>query len=299
MKKVAILMSTYNGNSYIQQQIDSIYAQDYTNFCLYVRDDGSDPAFVKQLESYQKKYGFVLYKGENIGFLESFFWLLDKVADADYYAFSDQDDIWHTQKLSRAVAWLDEQEKKEKQIPLLYHCAYEVRDEHNTLVEQFYFPEETYDFRRSLTENHYSGFAMVVNQKMREYMMKAEVKQLDYHDWWAANIAKGIGISYFDTYVGAIHRAHQKNVTKITFSKKIEWLLASIKQESAIHKRAKECERVFYHELSLEEQRILKMFTRTHYYLPDALKKCCYPKRWRPILSSEIVMRILMLLGKV
>ena len=298
MKKVAILMSTYNGREYIKEQIESIYAQDYPKLQLYIRDDGSKPEFVQLLEELQKEYGFVLYKGDNLGFLKSFFWLLKQVGDAHYYAFADQDDIWNSSKISKALSWLTAQEE-ETTVPLLYHCAYEVRNENDELMRYFYYDESGYDFRRSLTENHYSGFAMVVNQSMRSYMLRADVDQIDYHDWWAANIAQGIGKTYFDTYIGAVHRAHRENVTKITFARKIAWFVATLKEESAIHKRAKECSRVFYEELTDENQKVLKLFLSEKYHIVNACKKAFYPKRWRPVLSSEIAMRILMLLGKV
>ena len=174
-----------------------------------------------------------------------------------------------------------------------------MRKEQGELADTFYFDEKRYDFRRSITENHYSGFAMVVNQSMRGYMLQADVKRLDYHDWWAANIAKGIGQACFDSYVGAVHRAHEDNVTKITFARKIAWFLDSLREESAIHKRAEECEKVFGSKLSCDNQNILQLFTYKRYHLGKALRKCFYPKRWRPVFSSEIAMRILMLIGKI
>lgn len=299
MKKVAILMSTYNGDAYIEEQLKSIYAQEYPNFILYIRDDGSKAEFIEKLEELQKQYGFILYKGENIGFLESFYWLLREVDNADFYSFADQDDIWYPEKIGKAVTWLAVNENKTPQLPLLYHCTYEIRNADGEVVEHFYFPENNYDFRRSLTENHYSGFAMVINRKMRECMLLGDVKQLDYHDWWAANIAHGFGKSYFDKYVGAAHCAHENNVTKITFGRKLKWLFRSLKQEAAIHKRAVEFQRLFSKELSLEDQKVLNLFVDKKYHLGHALKKCFYSKRWRPNISSEITMRFLMLVGKI
>ena len=299
MKKVAVLLSAYNGEEYIKEQIESIYAQDYKDFTLYVRDDGSSLEFTQMLENLQKEYGFVLYLGQNMGFLKSFYWLLDTVKGAQYYAFADQDDIWKPEKLSRAVAWLDSVKKNHKEVPLLYHSAYEVRDEHGKLLSTFHYPDEGYDFRRSLTENHYSGFSMVIDSVMRDYMLRADVSEIDYHDWFAGNIAHGIGIAHSDSYIGAVHRAHRKNVTKITLSRRIKWAIQSFKNESAIHKRALQCEKVFGDKLSEKNQKILALFTPKHYHFGKAMKKCLYPKRWRPALSSELVMRVLMFFGKI
>ena len=111
MSKVAVLLSTYNGYNYIKEQIESIYQQSYKNFQLYIRDDGSERAFVQQLREMQVQYGFVLYEGDNVGFVKSFMQLLEMVDDTELYAFADQDDIWLENKLLEAVCWFEEQEE--------------------------------------------------------------------------------------------------------------------------------------------------------------------------------------------
>lgn len=297
MDKVAVLMSTYNGGDYIEEQIKSIYDQTQDGLKLYIRDDGSDPVFVNRLKMLQEKYSFVLYQGENVGFLKSFWWLLDHVKDAEYYSFADQDDIWYPDKTQRAVTWLDAQKKTD--VPLLYHCAYLIRNEATGASSDFYYKEEEYDFRRSITENHYSGFAMVVNQTMRQYMLKGDVSQIDYHDWWAANIVKAFGVAYNDQTVGAIHRAHQENVTRITLKSRIRWVKRMLTQESDIKKRMKEFEHVFGDRLSEKNEKWVKRFAKETYSFPDAVYKCFYPKRFRPVVSSELVLRMLMLIGRV
>lgn len=297
MDKVAVLMSTYNGGDYIEEQIKSIYDQTQDGLKLYIRDDGSDPAFVNRLKMLQEKYSFVLYQGENIGFLRSFWWLLDHVKDAQYYSFADQDDIWYPDKTRRAVTWLDAQEKTD--IPLLYHCAYLIRNEATGASSTFYYKEEEYDFRRSITENHYSGFAMVVNQTMRQYMLKGDVSQIDYHDWWAANIVKAFGVAYNDQTVGAIHRAHQENVTRITLMSRMRWVRRMLTQESDIKKRMQEFEHIFGECLSEKNKKWVKRFAKETYSFSGAVYKCFYPKRFRPVVSSELVLRMLMLIGRV
>lgn len=289
-------MSTYNGDDYIEEQIESIYQQTYSKIQLYVRDDGSEPAFLEKLQTLQKKYKFSLLLGENVGFLKSFFMLLEQVEDADYYAFADQDDIWLPQKISDAVKWM---ESNDNAIPLLYHGAYEIRNSRREVTGCFKYSDDGYDFRRSITENHYSGFAMVVNRTMREKMLKVDQERIQYHDWWAANIALGLGKAHFSSTVCAIHRAHENNVTKITLGRRIAWFWNSLRQESEIHCRMTEFKRLFNDELSSENQKILNWFTDSRYCFGHALAKCFYPKRWRPVLSSEVTMRILMLLGKI
>lgn len=296
MKEVAVLLSSYNGDAYIEEQIASIMNQDYPNCRLYIRDDGSNGKFTDKLRELQNRYDFELYLGENFGFLKSFFWLLQQIPDADYYAFSDQDDIWLPNKISDAVRWLED---NEAELPLLYHGAYEIQDSAGRNKGCFIYPDNGYDFRRSITENHYSGFAMVINRTMRARMLEADADRIMYHDWWAANIALGLGKAHFSSTVCAVHRAHEHNVTRITLGRRIAWFFDTLKKESEIHCRMLEFERLFKPQLSPQNQRILNWFTDRRYHLVHAVVKCFYPKRWRPVMGSEISMRILMLLGKI
>ena len=102
-KKVAVIMSTYNGEKFIREQLDSILNQTYKNIEIVVRDDGSSDGTVAIIKEYMQKYpNIVLHEGENLGFIKSFFELLN-LADADYYSYADQDDVWLENKIELAV----------------------------------------------------------------------------------------------------------------------------------------------------------------------------------------------------
>ena len=76
-KKVAVIMSTYNGESFIREQLESILEQTYRNVEIIVRDDGSKDDTVSIVKEYQKKHKNIkLYEGENLGFVKSFFFFL-------------------------------------------------------------------------------------------------------------------------------------------------------------------------------------------------------------------------------
>lgn len=316
MSKVAILLSTYNGNEYVKEQIESIYRQTFSDFTLYVRDDGSSEEFVSLLREMQIQYGFELEEGHNLGFVKSFMTLLEQVKDAKYYAFADQDDIWLENKLKRAVEWFEceaeiyaagqdaQIQKKDEgycreEIPILYHSAYDVIDSEGKVINHFYFPNDGYDFRRSITENHYSGFAMMINGRMRDMILSGNPEQIGYHDWWAAMIAQGLGAGYSDSCVMALHRAHGDNVTTFNLKTRIQWLKQSLTEEQELHKRAVEFDRCFGQQLTEEKKNILNLFCFQQYHFGKAIRKSLYPKRWRPVISSEVVMRLLMLLGRI
>ena len=94
MKQVNILMSTYNGEKFLVKQLDSIFAQTYSSFTLYVRDDGSTDQTVSILEEYKNKLSdpdrMVIFKEKNVGFCASFFQLLKATPEGDYWTFSEQ-----------------------------------------------------------------------------------------------------------------------------------------------------------------------------------------------------------------
>lgn len=102
--KLAILMATYNGEKYLQEQLESILQQQTDiPFDLIVRDDGSTDSTLQILESYQSKGLLSYYTGENLGAARSFIQLLRDHPGYDFYAFSDQDDIWNPGKLQKGL----------------------------------------------------------------------------------------------------------------------------------------------------------------------------------------------------
>ena len=200
-------------------------------------------------------------------------------------------------KLETAEQWFEKQDLGDS-IPLLYHSAYDLV-EGEKKVGHFYFPDTGYDFRRSITENHFSGFSMVINRKMREMMLQGDRDQIGYHDWWAAMIAQAFGKSFSDVKTEAEHRVHGDNVTTFNIKTRLKWLKKNLCETSEIKKRSCEFERCFKNMMSDKDIRTLAMFTQEKYSLRQSLKKAFYPKRWRPVISSEITIRLLMLLGRV
>ena len=95
--KIAVLMSTYNGQKYLDEQLMSIADQTFSKMMtLYIRDDGSTDNTLKIIEKWKKKIDIVFFQGENVGPARSFWKLLmNSEIQADYYAFCDQDDIWN------------------------------------------------------------------------------------------------------------------------------------------------------------------------------------------------------------
>lgn len=102
--KLAVLMSTYNGEKFLRQQIESILNQSGAfQLDLWVRDDGSKDATCAILQEYADQGKLNWYTGDNLRPARSFLNLVQHVPGYDYYAFADQDDVWYPDKLNRAV----------------------------------------------------------------------------------------------------------------------------------------------------------------------------------------------------
>lgn len=212
MHTVQVLMSTYNGEKYLRQQLDSILEQNAVNVKIFVRDDGSSDATVSILEEYKRNYNNIEYiAGGNIGVIKSFFATLEKVSlTADYYALADQDDFWLKDKLFRATEVLA---RKDNKLPLLY-CSNQILVDQNLveLEEGIKKIAKTPSFGNALVENICTGCTAVFNQKL---LLEARTHIPEYtvmHDWWLYLIASAFGKVHHDKEGYILYRQHTENV---------------------------------------------------------------------------------------
>lgn len=302
MMRVNILISTYNGDKYIKEQIDSILNQTYSNICIYIRDDGSIDNTVSIIQkSYWKEIEqgkIILLEGKNRGYRYSFVELLKIAQDGDLWAFCDQDDIWYKNKISWAVEWMLNQNNKE--IPLLFHSSYELYDEQKKKITGAYKPPEyKIDFRRAITDCVYQGFSIVMNKELRIYLLRCNIENNFSHDWMAGLIVEAFGEACFDARIAALHRRVIESQSGMSLKKRFSWMIQVLKGNSDIKNTACEFYRVYKNELEEEKKEMIRWFLLEKYNLAKAVKKAFYPKRWRQSISSEIVMRALMLIGKI
>lgn len=127
---LAILMSTYNGELYLNAQLDSLLKQTCKNWTLYIRDDGSTDHTCKIIRSYlENHHNIVFFSGEgiNLGARGSFLWLLENV-ESDYYMFCDQDDVWLSNKVEKTLFEIKSKELVRPHIPILVFADLTVVD---------------------------------------------------------------------------------------------------------------------------------------------------------------------------
>ncbi len=226
--RIAILMSTYNGELYLKEQLDSIFNQTNDEFELFIRDDGSSDNTLSILRDYKSKYNekIHLVTGNiNLGAIRSYEWLINKVPnDFDYYAFADQDDIWYKEKLSVATNIL---ESGDKNIPQLYICNQNCVNENGDFLYKR-FPDEFIQpsIMNTMLNNQYSGCTMVFNSallnRIRMTYKKSGKSLRVIYDVWVLAIAQVVGKVYFDKTPYLDFRRHSRNVTQASFGKNLK-----------------------------------------------------------------------------
>ncbi|QOS81356.1 glycosyltransferase family 2 protein [Paenibacillus sp. JNUCC31] len=214
--KVLIMMSTYNGERYINEQMDSLMAQVNVETQIYIRDDGSTDGTIEKLRPYVEAYPDRIYfrSEQNLGVIRSFFELMRSSPPTfDYYAFCDQDDVWEQDKLIRAVTLL---QNRSTEIPLLYCSSTQMVDQHLTAIGVWpKVPQKRLELHNALVENSCVGCTMVMNSitfNQVRASLPSEVNQVIMHDWWIFLYASTFGEVIFDGIPGIQYRQHQGNV---------------------------------------------------------------------------------------
>lgn len=218
---VLVLMSTYNGEKYLRQQIDSILKQQDVTVKLLVRDDGSNDKTIAILDEYNAKGQLDYYQGENMGPARSFMHLLQNAPTSKYYAFADQDDVWLPEKLSVAINSLKEHEYE----PALYFCQTQLVDENlNKKESVIIHPYMT--FGESLVYKYVSGCSMVINDVLRHLVVTTQPSYLHMHDAWIYLIAQAMNAYvFFDECPHILYRQHTSNAVGLGGGFVKEWKL--------------------------------------------------------------------------
>lgn len=208
---ICILMSTYNGEKFLAEQLQSIADQSYKNWRVIISDDGSSDDTLTIAKQYQQLWGndrLEIRQGPKQGFCQNFLSMTCDIAiRADLYAFSDQDDVWLTDKLERAVAYFDK--NNQPQLPIAYGGRTQIVDEKlNTLgfSPEFTLPRS---FRNALVQSICGGNTQVFNQPAKELLEQAGMQLVVSHDWWLYQIVKGAGGTfYYEPKPTLLYRQH-------------------------------------------------------------------------------------------
>jgi glycosyltransferase involved in cell wall biosynthesis len=196
---VAILMATYDGAAYLEEQLASLRSQSHPDIDLVVSDDGSRDGTSDILRKWMEKWDkgrFVVREGPRRGFAENFRSLIvDPVLDADYFAFCDQDDIWEPDKLETAVFRL---RAVAPGMPALFCSRTLTITESGVAVGASPLFARTPSFRNALVQSLAGGNTMVLNAAALSLIRKASIRSgFVSHDWWAYLLVSGAGGQVF------------------------------------------------------------------------------------------------------
>ena len=213
---VAIILGYFNGESYIEEQLRSIFDQSHAALHVFLCDDQSvNPFDVNKLnlDAGQLARLSVEVRLKNVGLAKSFLNTLANVDDSfEYFAFSDQDDIWYTNKLERA---LDALSKISSDMPSLYCARTEITDDscEHTLGYSPRFSKKP-SFLNAIVQNIGAGNTMVFNKAARDLIVASTRNStVVLHDWWCYLIITGAGGHViYDPEPCLKYRQHANNI---------------------------------------------------------------------------------------
>ncbi|MBL8629483.1 MAG: glycosyltransferase family 2 protein [Rhodospirillaceae bacterium] len=211
---VAILLCTRNGEAFLGQQLDSFAAQTHAVWTVWASDDGSTDQTMAMLEQRRAAWGpdkLKILRGPGRGSSPNFLSLAcNDTIQADYFSYADQDDIWHADKLARAVAWLDTVPKSK---PALYFSRTALVDEAGRDIGLSRLFTKQPGFQNALVQNIGGGNTMVFNQAARAILRAAgNDMEVVVHDWWTYMAVTGAGgVVFSDSAPSLQYRQHSGN----------------------------------------------------------------------------------------
>ena len=259
MKKIMVLLSTFNGEKYLREQLDSIISQREVAVSILIRDDGSSDATKSIIKQYKMTHSNIdWYEGPNIKSAQSFLDLVRTSDDsADYYAFSDQDDVWYEDKLIRAINKL---EMLDNDAPRLYCSNYQLVDAKlHSLPEGKHVSTDT--FKASIVSSCCAGCTTVFDRTLKKILSKYSPIDVVMHDDWAHKVCLAVGGRViYDSEKTMLYRQHDNNVEGgiRTIGSRAKKIRERIKNKDRIRsKQLSEILRLYGEEMSDEDRKLM------------------------------------------
>ena len=210
MRKIQILLSTYNGEAHLKDQIESFLALDNSNeVSVFIRDDGSTDGTRAILAEYEGREGIRIIYGENLGLNASLQTLFEQ-ADPEclYYAYADQDDVWLPKKLSLAAQALDKESATE---PVMYTARSYLTDTVGNKIGVTRIPKRSPSFANAMVQNVCIGHTQVYNRPMLALLRDNYSDGMFVTDHWAYLLASAFGKIIYDNTPTTLYRQHGGN----------------------------------------------------------------------------------------
>lgn len=220
---INILMTTYNGEKYVKEQINSILEQSYTDWKLYIFDDISKDSTFKILTEFSTQYPEKIIVAQNSistgNARDNFLSSLNKIAESEYTMFCDQDDVWMKDKVKKSIEAINNAEKIYGDLPILVHTDLEVVNEKMELINPSFLKLSKLDGHESslsslLVTNNVTGCTILMNQNctsLLKSLTSENHKNIIMHDHFSAIIASALGKIVFLDEPTIRYRQHGNN----------------------------------------------------------------------------------------
>jgi glycosyltransferase involved in cell wall biosynthesis len=297
--RVIVLMSTFNGERFIDEQVRSILDQLPSGGLLMVRDDGSSDGTVSRIQAFNDSRIQLLH-GENIGFAHSFLTLLNSApSETDMVMFSDQDDVWLAGKIQSAWQCLSTVEHQ----AALYCSRQLITDQKLNILEISEEIRLPPSFANAIAENIVTGCTAAINREAIKLMQRAGVPQhVRFHDWWLYLVISAHGVVIFDENAHILYRQHENNYlgrgvgwfgrhkTYLKFLWKNDWMSSLIGQ-------LLDLKLYYWTSLTNEKLNILEKyinFDKSRHEIRFAFVFSA--RRWCRSLTRDMLLRVLLLI---
>jgi glycosyltransferase involved in cell wall biosynthesis len=300
--KVAVLLSTFNGEKFLDEFLLSLDKQEGCDISLIVRDDQSSDSSLQILKRNRKTSNNfqLLTSTGHLGAAGSYFTLLSEAGDGfDYYAFADQDDVWLPDKTHRAVTILS---TGSENIPTLYSSRMEYVDKKLNHLKWSRLPRRI-GFGNAIVENVATGCTVVVNRVARELILSGLPDKSIMHDWWCYLTIACFGRVIFDDFSGIKYRQHAGNAigAATVFADDVNRRVARFfKSEGGVFRisnQGSEYLRIFGNKLPVERKRVLNLIAAGKHSLKDRIRLAMSQEIWRQRFVDNFILRILILIN--
>lgn len=303
-QRCCVLLATYNGETYLEEQLASLVAQTRRADKIFIRDDGSKDSTREIIKTWAERHPeiVVVDDGEHLGAASSFFALLEAASDAfDIYFFCDQDDVWLPFKIERALASF---ERADAHTPFLYFSRLKIVDA--SLGELALSPlAPTLGFGNALVQNVVTGCSSAINNAAREKIIGAKPlqRQIYMHDWWCYLVVSAFGVVHYDDKPTILYRQHASNVVGAASSelgaleRRIKNAASPKWMASRPSATAQKFLDAYRNDLEPRVLSLLEVFVGGKTRVTSRLALCASRQLWRQTLKESLILRATLLLN--
>ncbi len=220
MAKVDVLISTYNGEQYLRDQLNSLFSQTYHNFKILVRDDGSNDNTIQIVKEFAAEYSDKINIIEddfgNLGSSISFMKLLE-YSVSDYIMFCDQDDVWLPNKIEVTLSKIQDMEGKNFDQPLLVFSDLTVVDNELKIINDSFWSYQKVDpniasnWKDLAAQNVITGCTIMLNKEAKNCCLPFELPFLLHDQWTGVCVSKAGKVGFIEEKT-LLYRQHNRNV---------------------------------------------------------------------------------------